>query len=140
MLVDPETLRISAMVDFECTNILSAPLTYDPPWWLLSTGPEIWVDRGSTDEFLGLYEPRMEQFLKALEWEEGELGLRRNPVGGSLLSVRMCDSWRIGRFWFDYAARKSFKVDSIYWVALHHEAADLELLHDKAARPDILPY
>jgi hypothetical protein len=34
--------------------------------------------------------------------------------GQPSLSSRMRDSWRTGRFWFDYAARKSFDVDTIY--------------------------
>jgi hypothetical protein len=43
----------------------------------------------------------------------------------------MRDSWSIGRFWFDYAARKSFDVDTIYWAALHHGGTGVELLDDK---------
>ncbi|KAL5330170.1 hypothetical protein ACEPPN_003695 [Leptodophora sp. 'Broadleaf-Isolate-01'] len=67
MLVDPETLRITAVLDFEFTNTMPAQFAYDPPWWLLSSGPEMWLDRCAMGEFLACYEPRMEQFLRALE-------------------------------------------------------------------------
>lgn len=41
------------------------------------------------------------------------------------------DSWRTGRFSFDYAARKSFDIDTIYWAALYNGGAGAELLDDK---------
>ncbi|PKY05494.1 hypothetical protein P168DRAFT_309811 [Aspergillus campestris IBT 28561] len=123
MLVDPETLQITAVLDFEYTNSMPAELTYDPPWWLLLSGPEMWLEHCAMDEFVTLYEPRMEQFLRA----------SNNPVVDRL-SLPVCDSWRTGRFWFDYAARKSFDVDTIYWAALHNgdDDAGVELLDDKA--------
>ncbi|KAJ5473738.1 hypothetical protein N7475_003304 [Penicillium sp. IBT 31633x] len=41
----------------------------------------------------------------------------------------MRDYWKTGRFWFDYAAWKSFDV---YQAALHEDGASVELLNDKA--------
>ncbi|KAJ5544676.1 hypothetical protein N7535_006936 [Penicillium sp. DV-2018c] len=107
MLIDPETLRITAILDFEFTNAMPAEFTYDPPWWLLLSGPEMWLERCAMEEFLTLYEPRMEQFLRALEQVEIEMASEVKQAGGPSLSTRMRDSWRTGRFWFDYAARKS---------------------------------
>jgi hypothetical protein len=43
----------------------------------------------------------------------------------------MRDSWETGRFWFDYAARKSYDVDIIYWTALHDGGTSTDLLDDK---------
>jgi hypothetical protein len=131
MLIDPETLRITAILDFEFTNAMPAEFTYDPPWWLLLSGPEMWLERCAMEEFLTLYEPRMEQFLQALEQVEIEMASEVKQPGGPSLSTRMRDSWRTGRFWFDYAARKSFDVDIIYWAALHNDGAGVELLDDK---------
>ncbi|GKZ25558.1 hypothetical protein AbraIFM66951_001330 [Aspergillus brasiliensis] len=131
MLIDPETLQITAILDFEFTNAMPAEFTYDPPWWLLLSGPEMWLERCTMDEFLTLYEPRLEQFLRALERVEMEMALEVKPPGGPSLSTRMRDSWRTGRFWFDYAARKSFDVDIIYCAALHHGGTGVELLDDK---------
>lgn len=118
MLVDPETLRITALIDLEFTNAMPAQFTYDPPWWLLLSGPESWLDRGAMDEFVASYEPRMEQFLLALERVEEGLRL---PNGGPPLSTHMRESWKTGRFWFNYAARKSFDIDVVYWAAMHHK-------------------
>ncbi|OJJ67658.1 hypothetical protein ASPBRDRAFT_58755 [Aspergillus brasiliensis CBS 101740] len=132
MLIDPETLRITAILDFEFTNAMPAEFTYDPPWWLLLSGPEVWLERCAMDEFRTLYEPRLEQFLGALERVEMKMTLEVKPPGGPSLSTRMRDSWRTGRFWFDYAARKSFDVDIIYWAALHNGGTGVELLDDKA--------
>lgn len=132
MLIDPETLQITAIIDFEYTNAMPAGFTYDPPWWLLLSGPEMWLERCEMEEFLSLYEPRMEQFLHALERVEVEKTSFVKQTGGPSLSTRMRESWNSGRFWFDYAARKSFDVDSIYWAALHTEGAGVELLSEEA--------
>jgi hypothetical protein len=74
----------------------------------------------------------MEQFLRALERVEGESALRRKQLDGPPLSTRIRDSWRTGRFWFDYAARKSFEVDAIYWAALHDGGAGVDWLDGRA--------
>lgn len=67
-----------------------------------------------TEDFLTLYKPRIEQFLRALERVEIEIALEVKQPGGLSLSAWMRDLWRTGRFWFDYTARKSFDVDTIY--------------------------
>jgi hypothetical protein len=128
MLVHPETLQITAVLDFEFTNAMPAEFTYDPPWWLLLSGPEVWLDRGSMEEFRNLYEPRMEQFLRVLELAEGMSVPGDQQLTEPRLSTRMRDSWKSGRFWFDYAARKSFELDAIYCAALHDESTCIESL------------
>ncbi|KAF1962135.1 hypothetical protein CC80DRAFT_522070 [Byssothecium circinans] len=129
MLVNPETLQITAVFDFEFTNSLPAQFAYDSPWWLLLSGPETWLDRCALQEFLALYEPRMEQFLHILEHVEAESSVCKQP-SALPLSARMRDSWRTRRFWFNYAARKGFEVDSIYWAVLHNDSS--ALLDDQA--------
>lgn len=114
MLVNPETLSITAVLDFEFTNAMPAKFTYDPPWWLLLSGPEMWLKHYSMNKFLALYKPRMTQFLRALEQMEKEISLESKQSSGPRLSTQIHDSWRTGRFWFNYAARKSFDVDIIY--------------------------
>lgn len=110
MLITPEAFQITSILDFEFSSAMPAEFTYDPPWWLLLSGPEMWLERCAMDEFLALYEPRMEQFLRALEQVESEMALEGKQRVGLSLSTRMRDSWRTGRFWFDYAARKSFSA------------------------------
>jgi hypothetical protein len=72
ILIDPNTLRITAVLDFEFTNSIPAQFTYDPPWWLLLRGPDMWLERYGMDEFLVQYVPRMEQFLRAIERVEAK--------------------------------------------------------------------
>ncbi|KAH7346982.1 hypothetical protein BKA66DRAFT_576547 [Pyrenochaeta sp. MPI-SDFR-AT-0127] len=129
MLVNPETLEITAVLDLEFTNSMPAQFAYDPPWWLLLSGPELWLDRCALQEFIALYEPRMEQFLQALEHVEAKSYILKQS-STPCLSDMMRDSWRSRRFWFNYAARKSFEVDSIYWATLHDEG--VILLDDEA--------
>jgi hypothetical protein len=132
ILADPKTLQIIAVLDFEFTNAMPAQFAYDPPWWLLLLGPDMWLERRTMDEFLNRYEPRMEQFLRALERVEAKSGSRGKQAGGPRLSTLMRDSWRTGRFWFDYGIRKSFDVDAVYWAALHDGSPGIESLDDEA--------
>lgn len=97
MLVHPETLQITAVLDVEFTNAMPAQFTYDPPWWLLLAGPEAWLDRGSIDEFRDRYEPGMEQFLQVVELLEGISVPEGQQLTEPRLSTRMRDSWRSGR-------------------------------------------
>ncbi|KAI1774270.1 hypothetical protein F4818DRAFT_452333 [Hypoxylon cercidicola] len=116
MLVNPETLRITAVLDFEFTNAMPAQFANDLPWWLLLKHPAIWVGDGKIQEFLDLFVPRKEQFTRAMERVEArslQLAAERR------LSVQMRDSWDSGRFWFNLASRCSFDVDDIYWEVLH---------------------
>ncbi|GAB7357568.1 hypothetical protein MBLNU459_g0079t1 [Dothideomycetes sp. NU459] len=122
MLVDPETLQITAVIDLEYTNAMPAQFTYDPPWWLLLSGPEIWLERYTMTEFQTLYEPRMEQFLRALCRVESGVEFSPDQSSAVRLSERMREAWQKKRFWFNYAARKSFEVDIIYWAAFNDGA------------------
>jgi aminoglycoside phosphotransferase (APT) family kinase protein len=146
MLVDPATLRITALLDFEFTNSMPAQFAYDPPWWLLLRGPDMWLDHYSMDEFLARYVPRMEQFLRALERVEAKAAAAAAASVGDghllerqRLSARMRDSWQTGRFWFNYAARTSLDMDDIYWAALHDHEANGDGLSslDAATRADM---
>ncbi|KAH4220692.1 hypothetical protein HBI24_152420 [Parastagonospora nodorum] len=131
MLADPETLRITAVLDFEFANSMPAQFAYDPPWWLLLLGPDMWLEHHSMEEFVTRYVPRMQQFLRVLEQVEMRTTseeVQNDPP----LSVLMRDSWDSGRFWFDYGIRKSFDVDAVYWAALHKDGHDeLDELDDK---------
>lgn len=44
MLIDPNTLRITAVFNFKFTNSMPAQFICDPPWWLLLRGPDVWLD------------------------------------------------------------------------------------------------
>ncbi len=124
MLANPETMQITAVLDFEFTNAMPAQFAYDPLWWLLLLGPDMWLEHHSMEEFMTRYVPRMEQFLRALERVEKKVE-EKSQLGDVHLSTRMRDSWKTGRFWFDYGIRKSFDVDAVYWAALHKDGDDV---------------
>ncbi|TAQ85118.1 hypothetical protein B7494_g6545 [Chlorociboria aeruginascens] len=132
MLADPTTLQITAVLDFEFTNTMPPQFAYDPPWWLLLLGPDMWLEHRTIQEFLARYEPRMEQFLRAVERVESKSEPREKQPSGPRLSTRMRDSWVTGRFWFDYGIRKSFDIDAVYWAALHDGSVGVDWLDDEA--------
>lgn len=139
MLIDPKTLRITALLDFEFTNTMPAQFAYDPPWWLLLLGPDIWLERYSMEEFLASYVPKMEQFLRALERMEAKSASTRGQSKELPLSAQMRESWKTRRFWFNYAARKSLDVDAVYWNVLHEDGAGVEML-DEETRAEMEPF
>lgn len=118
MLVDPKTLRITAVIDFEFTNAMPAQFAYDVPWWLLIQPPSVWLRDDKLKEFIRLFEPRKDQFIRAMERAEARSSL---PAGEPRLSARMRDSWDSRRFWFNNASLCCFDVDDFYWQALHKE-------------------
>lgn len=133
----------SIVTEIQCRwHSMPAQFIYDPPWWLLLRGPDVWLDRNGGDEFLAQYVPRMEKFLSALERVEeksalaGHRGLEREPS----LSARMRDSWKTGRFWFNYAARTCLDMDDICWYALHDpvDGDGFDLL-DEGTRAELEP-
>lgn len=129
MLIDPDTLRITAVFDFEFTNVMPAQYSQDVPWWLLLLHPGEWLRDNKMDEFLRLFEPRKDQFIRAVERVEEEQIMAAGGAGAPLLpsageprlSARMRESWDSNRFWYNLATRCSFDVDDIYWYALHRE-------------------
>ena len=104
ILVDPETLRITAVIDLEFTNAMPSQYSSDPPWWLLLAEPESYLslDR-KPEEFVTAYEACLERFLQVLQRAEKARGLQ--------LSSRMRDAWETKRFWFNYAIRNPFEVE-----------------------------
>lgn len=94
----------------------------------------MWLERYSLNEFLARYVPRLEQFLQTLERREAKSASTELQSKEPRLSAQMRDSWKTGRFWFDYAARKSLDVDAIYWNLLHEEGgASVELLDEETS-------
>ena len=120
VLINPETMKITALLDFEFTNVMPAQFAYDLPWWLILREPGIEVSEGEAGKqrFLDLFEPRKEQFIHAMERVESRSA---RPARKPLLSARMRESWDSGRFWFNLASRNSVDFDQIYWQILHKE-------------------
>jgi hypothetical protein len=130
ILVDPITLRIKAVLDLEFTNAMPSQYASEPHWWLLLAGPDSYLLRRRTmTEFIEAYEPRLEQFLRAMERVETA---RPNLDSEKPLSSLMRESWATKRFWFNYAARKPFDVEVLFDSCLNEGNAGVESLDEEA--------
>jgi aminoglycoside phosphotransferase (APT) family kinase protein len=130
IMVDPNTLRIKAVLDLEFTNAMPSQYASEPPWWLLLVGPDSYLLRGRTiEEFVEAYKPRLEQFLKAME--QAEQG-RESLDDEKPISSLMRDSWDKKRFWFNYAARKPFDVEVLFDSCIKEGDTGIESLDEEA--------
>ena len=102
---------ILGVIDWEFYHAAPTQFALDPPWWLLLEMPEMWEP--SIDDWASIYDRRLKTWLSAMEAAE-----RDTAPGSLLLSDYMRDSWETGRFWLNYAARKSWSFDTIYWKYL----------------------
>ncbi|KAF4986587.1 hypothetical protein FDECE_15870 [Fusarium decemcellulare] len=110
ILID-ENDQILGAIDWEFAYIGPTQFIMDPPWWLLLDMPEMW-DSGIED-WKSIYESRLDTWISAMEEVEHDM-----KPGSLLLSAYMRESWTTGRFWLNYAARKSWAFDTIYWKYL----------------------
>ncbi|KAK1991217.1 phosphotransferase [Colletotrichum falcatum] len=103
-------VEVAAVIDWEFTYAAPTQFALDPPWWLLFETPEMW-DPSGVDEWSKAYGLQLEIWLKAMEdQEKGAVFL-----DGMTLSEHMRESWETGRFWLNYAARKSWAFDAVFW-------------------------
>lgn len=114
VLVDEETLEVTAVIDWEFTYAAPALFTTCAPWWLILRKPEDWS--GTTKDFEDQYTPRLELFLETMKERETVRG--GNTSTDLALSTRMRKSIEEKTFWFAHAVRKTINVDSLYWSAL----------------------
>lgn len=110
VLVD-EGDHVLAAIDWEYAYVGPTQFVLDPPWWLLLDVPEMWDD--GIDDWTTVYESRLQTWLSVLEEAEQDV-----QAGSLRLSEYMRESWRTGRFWLNYAARKSWAFDAVYWKYL----------------------
>lgn len=117
ILVD-ESLRIVAVLDWEFTYAAPSSFTYSPPWWLLLRGLDSWVDSNNLEDFLRLYRPRLDLFLRILQEREDIRAKSNNLMINQRMSKLMRDAMEDGTFWLNIASRKSWDIDQIYWNQL----------------------
>ncbi|KAL2755901.1 hypothetical protein ACRALDRAFT_1076671 [Sodiomyces alcalophilus JCM 7366] len=110
ILID-ENDHVLGAIDWEFSYAAPTQFVLDPPWWLLLDVPEMWDD--GIDNWTSIYERRLQTWLSAMEEAEQDMG-----PGSLPLSAYMRESWTTGRFWLNYAARKSWAFDTIYWKYL----------------------
>ncbi|KAK3900869.1 kinase-like domain-containing protein [Staphylotrichum tortipilum] len=145
ILVDAN-LNIVGVIDWEWAYFAPESYVQDPPWWLLIERPEYWCGTvlEFRDEFLGV----LDVFLDALRTsEEGGNGRKPALERASIANrdsepdnewsidrhvealnlnadttVRLSDcirqSWDSGLFWANYAARKCYGFEPVFWEFL----------------------
>jgi hypothetical protein len=106
-----ENDQILGAIDWEFAYVGPTQFILDSPWWLLLEVPEMWND--GIDSWTNTYERRLKTWLSAIEEAEKDMS-----PGQFLLSAYMRESWETGRFWLNYAARRSWAFDTIYWKYL----------------------
>jgi len=123
-----ENLRIAGVIDWEFAYAAPAEFSFDPPWWLLLEEPDSW--EGGYSAWMEAYEPRLQTFLRVLEAEEKKMAttnvaekVSRLSLAGSRdtevpLSQRMRQSWENRTWMLNYAARKSWSFDFVWWKFL----------------------
>ncbi|KAK3302830.1 kinase-like domain-containing protein [Chaetomium strumarium] len=134
-------LNIVAVIDWEWAYFAPAQFVYDPPYWLLLERPEFWY--GTVLEWRDKFSRVLDVFCRALrsleeeqkkgDGEEEEWSITEHILALSLdpetaaqteetpvvpLSERMRESWKSGTFWEDYAARRCYGFDPIFWEFL----------------------
>lgn len=108
--------NIVGVIDWEFAY--AAPLSFSscPPWWLLMEEPESWSPGGLVG-WQETYEPRLQTFLGALEDVEKK-EKKQAPPSGEPLSQRMRTSWATKAWMRNYAARRSWAFDFLWWKHL----------------------
>ncbi|KAL1889499.1 hypothetical protein Sste5346_008877 [Sporothrix stenoceras] len=121
ILVDLNTARITALIDFEYTNAVPAALADDPPVWLSPKNFMRFLTLGFVAEWQILYKPTLDAFLAVLERVEQKQKQKQQqqqlpPYASELppLSARMRASWEKRTFLVNYAIQRSELADTIY--------------------------
>ncbi|KFG88002.1 phosphotransferase family protein [Metarhizium anisopliae] len=146
VLLDKD-MRVVGVIDWEFAYAAPAQFSFDPPWWLLLEEPEYWP--GGYRAWMDTYESRLQTFLRALEAEEEKtkraaLTERANSLPRTdeevepPLSRRMRDSWEKQTWMLNYAARKSWAFDFIWWKFLDEKYFGSNAHQDHVARLKLL--
>ena len=122
ILVDPKTLKITGVIDWEFSYIAPAQFAAAPPEWLMLKNMDHIVEDEGLENTLRSYMPKFELFLRALEMAEEE----RYPSSDRYhttdadkkLSIRMRQSLEDKTVWFNLALRNGWVLDSLYWLIL----------------------
>ncbi|KAM7184499.1 hypothetical protein V8F33_012960 [Rhypophila sp. PSN 637] len=146
ILLDKD-LRVVGVIDWEFAYAAPTQFSFDPPWWLLLEEPEYWT--GGYHAWMKAYEPRLRTFLRVLEAEEkkmaaanvvevGRLSLAGGGKTEASLSQRMRGSWEKRTWMLNYAARKSWAFDFIWWKFLDESYFGSNENQDYQARLELL--
>ncbi|KAH8171104.1 phosphotransferase enzyme family protein [Sarocladium implicatum] len=139
VLLDKD-LKVVGVIDWEFAYAAPAQFSFHPPWWLLLLEPDSWP--GGYREWMKVYEPRLQTFLRVLEAEEAKMVNTSQTddlgEGETPLSQRMRESWENKTWLLNYAARKSWAFDFIWWKFLDESFFGPNEYEDHRGRIELL--
>ncbi|KAB5530465.1 hypothetical protein GE09DRAFT_393036 [Coniochaeta sp. 2T2.1] len=123
VLID-ENMKVVGVIDWEWSYFAPSSYASDPPWWLICTEPDF--DVIGFDSWCERYKVHLDVWLNVLKDEEtkfNQTNLSSQLAGMSIrdgsedkpLSVRMRENWDSGAFWVNFAARKPYSFEPMYW-------------------------
>ncbi|GLB05392.1 hypothetical protein AtubIFM57258_000673 [Aspergillus tubingensis] len=108
--------QMTGVVDWEFTYAAPTGFAHSPPFWLLLELPELW--KQGLDDWIARYEKVLPVLLKVLKDKE-QGAIDRGILNESdRLSGHMLKNGESDDFWLNYAARKSWAFDMIYWAKI----------------------
>lgn len=107
VLVDEETLKIQAVIDWEWTYTAPRQFLYSPPPWLILERPTSWTEYGEEH-----YQKRLVTFLECLEAVEQ----KRNLPEEQRMSTQMRQYAEDGTFWIVQLLQDAFNFDGEVFV------------------------
>ncbi|KAK3381385.1 hypothetical protein B0H63DRAFT_475545 [Podospora didyma] len=110
VLID-DSDEVLGVIGWEFAYVGPTQFVLDSPWWFLLDVPEMWDD--GIEDWASVYDSRLRTWLSSMEEAEKDVS-----PGSLLLSAHMRESWDTSRFWLNYAARRSWAFDTIYWKYL----------------------
>lgn len=114
ILVDPSTLKITGVIDWEFCYTAPSQFLASPPSWLLLKHPDHWVEDEGLEPFLQVYRSKFDLLLQAIEDRESKQCLS----GAGKLSIRMRQSLEDSTIWFNLALKNGWSTDFLYWNLL----------------------
>lgn len=108
--------QVAGALDWEFTYAAPTGFAYSPPYWLFLELPEHW--NNGLDDWIQNFERLLPVFLRILKEREQDAIDRHILKESDRLSEHMLQSWEAGDFWLNYAARKSWAFDMIYWAKI----------------------
>lgn len=130
ILLDDDN-NVVGIIDWEFAYFGPEAIATSPPWWLLLEKPELW--HAGFHDWVTLYPTYLELFLEALVLEEKKAGKKPEDIASKIealsishtspfdditkgtLSQKMRASWESGAFWINWASRRSFGFDTVFW-------------------------
>lgn len=107
---------MTGVLDWEFMYAVLMSFVYSLPFWLILELFEYWP--GGLDDWIENYEKVLLVFLRILKEREQAAIDRHILKESDWLLDYMLNSWEMGDFWLNYAARKSWAFDMIYWVKI----------------------